>query len=593
MLLPAVFPPPAARAAVELEPIVVTAGRSPLADPGRLVVITREDIARQPAKSVEDLLLGVAGVDVRRRGPGGVQADVGIRGATFEQTLILVDGVKVSDSQTGHHNLDLPVALADIERIEVQKGPASRIWGPNAFGGVVNIVTRRAAGRSLGLQAQVGEHGARAGAASVSADSGGFAGRLSASGSRSDGYRHNTDYEIGTLSFAGSVPLGPTSLGVLAGYTGKDFGANGFYAAAYPNQREDTQTSFVSLSGDLGGGRLLVTPKLFWRRHEDHYLLDGTRPSLYENRHQTDSGGLELQATLVTAAGVTVLGGELAGERIESTNLGDHERERGGLFVNHRLELGSRASLAAGAFAAYHSDWGWTAWPGADLSVALDGGTRLFVAADKASRVPTYTELYYTSPTNLGNPDLKPEEAWTYETGIEWRGGGHRAGFSVFRRVGTNLFDWVRAAPADPWQAQNRTEVRTDGLEAGWEWHAGGAAAGFLQRLRAGYTWLDSERGAAGLESKYVLDHLRHQAVLEAGHAVGFGFSQNWRLVWERRLGGEAHFAADTRISRPFSRGEVFLEATNLFNARYTEVGGVPQPGRWLNAGFKINFGPW
>jgi iron complex outermembrane receptor protein len=261
--------------------------------------------------------------------------------------------------------------------------------------------------------------------------------------------------------------------------------------------------------------------------------------------------------------------------------------------VNHRIGLGARASLAAGAFAAYHSDWGWELWPGADLGVALGGGARLCVSADKSFRVPTYTELYYTSPANMGNPDLQPEEAWTYETGVEWRGGGHRAGLSVFRREGDNLIDWVRAAPTDPWQVRNRTRVRTDGLDAGWEWRAGAGADPFLRRLRAGWTWLDSDREAPGLASKYVLDHLRHQVALEAEHALGCGFSQSWRLVWEERLGGEDHFAADTRIRRPIANGELFLEATNLFNARFSEIGGIPTPGRWVMAGLKLDFGPW
>jgi iron complex outermembrane receptor protein len=579
---------------VAVDPVVVTAGRLPLpaASAGRVEVITREQIAQLPDHSVEELLSGIAGVDVRRRGPGGVQADVSIRGASFEETLVLLDGVPLTDPQTGHHAFDLPVTVAEIERIEVLKGAGSRAFGPNAFGGVINIVTRRPAGRALALEARAGSDGLRAGSASASVDAGGFAARLAASGSRGDGSRYNSDFELGTVSLAAAVPAGPASLALNAGATDKDFGANGFYSDRYPNQRERTKVAFASLGTEVGTGAVRVAPRVFWRRHEDRYVLDFERPAFYENRHETEVGGAEVRTTLESAAGLTVLGGDLAQENIDSSSLGDHGRTRAGLFVNHRVGLGERASLAAGAFAAYHTDWGWKLWPGADFGVDLGRGARLFLTADKSYRVPTYTELYYRSPASVGNPDLAPEQAWSYEIGAEWRGRGRRAGLSFFRRDGTDLIDWVRADPALPWQALNRTEVRTVGLEAGYEWRSAAAAA-VLRRLRAGYVWLDSSRAAAGVESKYVLDHLRHQAVLEAEHALGARFAETWRFAWEQRLGGDAYFLAETRIRRPIAHGELYLEATNLFNASYAEIGGIPGTGRQVAAGLKLDFGPW
>jgi iron complex outermembrane receptor protein len=580
----------------ETEPIVVTAGRGPLAfgPVGRVAVIGRGDLARIPAASVEEAIAQLAGVDVRQRGPRGVQADVSVRGGTFEQTLVLIDGVKVADPQTGHHAFDLPLALEDVERIEVLRGAASRAWGPNAFAGVVNIVTRRAAGRSLTAQAQGGEHGTFRGAAALSADAGAFAGRVSASGSRTDGYRHNTDHEIGTFTFSGTVPAGPIGLDVLAGHAEKDFGANGFYSDRFPNQREDTGTTFVSIGEDFVGERFVVAPRLSWRRHRDHYVLDGDNPALYENRHRTDVFGAEIRASLDSAAGATSFGAELAGESIDSDSLGDHDRRRGGIYGNHRVALGGRASLAAGAFAAYHSGWGWEVWPGADATLEVGGGLRLLASADRSYRVPTYTELYYDSPTSVGDPGLRPEEAWTWEAGADWAGGGHRLSAGFFRREGTNLVDWVRADSAQPWRAANSSRVRTDGVEAGWEWRpAAGGAGAILRSVSAGYTFLDSDRDAAGLESKYVLDHLRHQAVATLEHALGFGVTQRWRVAWEDRMNGGDHVVVDTRLRRPLSRGEVFVDATNLLGAAYELVPGVPQPGRWVMVGVQLGLGPW
>jgi iron complex outermembrane receptor protein len=581
---------------VALEPIAVTAGRGAAVPAGgtRVTVIGREEIARLPVSSVADAIALIAGADVRQRGPDGVQADLSLRGGTFEQTLVLVNGVKVSDPQTGHHALDLPFGLGDIERIEVLRGPGSRVWGPNAFTGAVNIVTRASAGRSLAAQAQGGAHGSAAGNVELAADAGGFAGRLGLSGSRSDGYRHNTDYEIGSASLGGVVPLGLLGLDVLAGHTEKDFGANGFYSDRYPNQREDTATTFVSLGEDFAGDTFIVSPRLSWRQHRDHYVLDFRTPSLYENRHRTDTLGAELQATLDAAAGVTTFGAEWALERIDSSSLGDHDRSRAGLFGNHRLALGRRASLAAGAFASFHSDWGWEVWPGADVTVDLGAGARLLASVDKSYRVPTYTELYYTSPASVGNPDLVPEEAWTWEAGADWHRGGHRLSAAFFRREGTNLIDWVRADASQPWQVMNVAAVRTDGVELGWEWLPQGSAAGaVLHRLRAGYAYLDTDRDTQGLASRYLLDYLRHQVVLELGHRLGGRLSQSWRVSWEDRLNGEEYLLVDTRIRWPLTRGELFLDVTNLLDASYAFIPGVPQPGRWVTVGARLGFGPW
>jgi iron complex outermembrane receptor protein len=119
----------------DLAEIEVSAQRSPAlySQVARIVsVIERKEIESSPAQSVQDLLEYVAGVDVRQRGVEGVQADVSIRGGTFDQTLILLNGINITDPQTGHHNLNIPLSLSQIERIEILEGPAARVYGPNA-----------------------------------------------------------------------------------------------------------------------------------------------------------------------------------------------------------------------------------------------------------------------------------------------------------------------------------------------------------------------------------------------------------------------------------------------------------------------------
>ncbi len=107
-----------------------------------ITLITSEDIVKSSATNVADLLQNVAGIDVRRRGIDGMQSDLYIRGGNFDQTLVLIDGVKMDDAQTGHHSMNAILSLDNIERIEILKGPAARIYGQNAFTGAINIVTK-------------------------------------------------------------------------------------------------------------------------------------------------------------------------------------------------------------------------------------------------------------------------------------------------------------------------------------------------------------------------------------------------------------------------------------------------------------------
>ena len=105
-------------------------------------IITNEEIINSPATNLSDLLQEISGIDIRRRGVGGAQGDLYIRGGGFDQTLVLIDGMKMDDIQTGHHTLNMILPLHLIERIEIIKGPAARIFGQNAFSGAINLVTK-------------------------------------------------------------------------------------------------------------------------------------------------------------------------------------------------------------------------------------------------------------------------------------------------------------------------------------------------------------------------------------------------------------------------------------------------------------------
>jgi iron complex outermembrane receptor protein len=576
--------------------VVVTASRTPAvsSDISRCVtIISRREIESAPVHSLSDLLEYALGVDVRQRGPLGVQADVSLRGGTFEQALVLIDGVKVGDPQTGHHHLLLPLTLEDVERVEILKGSGSRLYGPNAFTGVINIITRKGGGRRGRLQAALGNFGFLDAGASLSLDVGPSSHSLTVSRKISDGYRTNTDFDIAAVSYRASLSLASGEADILAGHTDKSFGASGFYSDQFPNQWEHTRTSLLLAGVRWTAGQFTFAPKAYWRKNQDDFVLDRERPEWYRNTHTSHCLGLEFQMSFVSRLGQTAWGGEVGQEKIESSRLGNHSRLRGGFFLEHRFLLFRNFIVTAGGFAYRYSGWGWRAWPGLEAGFLLAEGMRLHGSWSRSFRVPTFTELYYLDPANRGNSSLKPEKAGEFETGLTLQRKNIEWSLTLFRREGYDLIDWVRPGENAPWTAQNIARLDANGLETSIRLRpsALGSSSPFT-RIQAGYTFLDTSKAETPLDSKYVLDHLRHQFLIDLEHRVSAGVKQNWKVRCEARQGFPAHLVVDTRLSWAGRTFELYLEVLNLFNARYRDIGNIPLPGRWLMAGARFELFP-
>ncbi len=577
-----------------LDPVVVTAGRIPehLSRTGQSVsILTREDIEVLPADNIADLLKTVSGVDMRQRGVHGVQADVSIRGSSFEQTLILVDGINVSDAQTGHHNLDLPINLEDIERIEVLKGPGARIYGQNAMAGVINIITREAEKTAISGYAKYGEYQYHDLGVQGAVKTAGISNRLSASTRSSDGHisDEKADFDISTFNYRGTLNRDNRTVQLGLGYTDKDFGAYRFYTDTYPNQREQTETLLAYANGRIPTQALELMPQVWWRRHDDDFKIeiDG---DWYKNTHRTDTYGLQLNSQLKSALGMTALGGEMGVEDLESSNLGDHNRERHGAFFEHKLYPTEWMIFGLGTSAIHYSDWGWEYWPGAELNAELVEELHWFASVGRSFRIPTYTELYYDTPANQGNPDLKPEEAWTYETGLRWLEKYLGANVILFMRDAENIIDWVRASKEDPWQARNIAESTATGFELGLDFYpAAVLISSCVSSIHLAYTYLDSDFDTGEFESKYVLDHLRHQIHGSVILEWLDGVTQTVSARYAERVAGDSYVALDTRLAYKWHDYEAFVEVSNLFDEDYIESGFAPMPGSWVMGGVKFN----
>jgi len=574
--------------------VVVTASRTPLSYSNltrSVVVIDSEEISGLPVNSVQDLLQYAAGVALEQRGVDGVQADVNIRGGNSEETLIMIDGVDVDDPQTGHHNLNLPVALDDIDRIEILKGPGSSIYGANAFSGVINIITKKGSDKSLSLQAEGGQNAYYKGSLYAAYPVGIINNHLFFSKKKSDGYIHDSDFDIINFGYGSSLNWDKGNLNLYFGYDDKKFGASTFYTTYFPNQWEHTTTKLLSLTGNLGSSNFILSPKIYWRRNDDNYLLDYTNPPFYHNIHQTNVYGGELQASINTDLGTTSFGGNYTSDKIVSSNLGDHSRETKGFFAEQKFSPLANLTVIANAFAYDYPTLGWKFWPGLDLGYNISNDLRAFGSVGKAFRIPNYTELYYTSPTSMGNPNLVNEETLDYEAGINFFQPSYYAKISLFRKEGKNLIDWIRFNPNDAWTAANITTLNTNGIELSFNLLTGKLLNDFpIEKVNIDYTYINSDKNTLQNNSQYLFEYLRHQLIIGVDNTWWYGIKQNWEVRYEDRVNLQNYFLVDTKLSKTIDEFEIYLNITNIFNKQYIEISGVPLPGRWITTGIKYSF---
>ncbi|MEA3465559.1 MAG: TonB-dependent receptor [Thermodesulfobacteriota bacterium] len=573
---------------VEFAPIVTTATRTPehlnnIAQ--SIAIIDRADIKAAPADSLADLLEYVSGVDVRQRAIHGVQADVSIRGGSFEQTLVLLDGISLSNPQTGHHNMDIPVNLNEIERIEIIKGSGARIYGANAMAGVINIITRSNDTPSISAQLKTGEYDCLASSIQTNFTTGKWDNSLSATQQYSSGFEDDepTGFNIKSVSYRGHGQMGSQEMETGLAYTDKDFGASRFYFNA-PYQKEHIKALVSYLAANLRHGLLNWRPQVSWLHHDDTYT------SAYGiNDTETDKYTFLVSGNTTSSWGQSNFGLGVEREEIDSSNMGNHERNNHSLFVNHKLAVTDSLTIGAGTSAVYYSDWGWEYLPGAEASYTINDNLQWFASVAKSVRIPTYTELYYTIG-NIGDSSLKTEDSWTWENGLRWQQKRLSANLSVFLRESDNLIDWSRASSATTWKVRNVAECNSSGIEVGFDLKQPFSAIALIGRIALSYTYLDHDTDSGGLESKYIFDSLRHQL-----HGTVYldwhpRISHVIKMRFEERMTGDSSTVLDTKVTYQATNNvELSIEASNLFDEDYIESGDAPMPGRWIMAGISLH----
>ena len=553
-------------------------------------VISAEFIKNSAATNVADLLQQVAGVDIRRRGTAGSQADLYIRGGGFDQTLLLIDGIKMDDAQTGHHTMNAALPIEVIERIEIIKGPAARVFGQNAFTGAINIVTKNTLANTASVNIEAGSFGQLNGSVTVGKEFENSSIIAHVGILTSDGYRHNSDYENKNYLLKGVFNKKEQPIEVIATFFDKKFGANGFYASATATEQyEETQSSLFGASTTFRTEKFKITPRVYWKRGQDEYIYIRDNPSVYRNLHITNKVGVETNASYTSDIGITGFGVDISRVFISSNNLGKRNRTMVNLFLEHRFKaLNDKLDITPGIAVTYFSDFKFHAFPGLDIGFKLSDNLKAYGNLGVTYRIPTYTDLYYNDRSTIGNSNLKPEEAFAQEIGLKFNSGRFTSSVAIFNRDADNLIDFIRPDVTSKYEATNIAKVNTKGFELNTDYRF--KLNEFNQTLSFGYNYLNDDILDQNKDlSRYSLNTLKHQFITRFESKLFKNVRQNIIYKHAERTIGTSYNVWDASVIVAVNKFNFTVTANNIFNAEYIESGFVPMPPSSLLFGLRYN----
>ncbi|MFC1606817.1 TonB-dependent receptor plug domain-containing protein [Candidatus Latescibacterota bacterium] len=546
------------------------------------VIFDRDDISALNAGSISELLQAIPSIDLSERGTPGSQIDPSLRGSSFEGVLVLVNGVSIRDPQTGHFTMDIPVDIRSIERVEVLPGGGSTLYGSSAIGGVVNIVTTSGTHGVDGV-VSAGSYGTTAVSAGFGLKMVGTDAAVRLRSGRSDGDMPGTDGSFVGVDASGTVDVGGVLIDWNAGMLDKEFGAEGFYAPYSSFEKVKTYLAGIN-ARFLPGPKSMVRLRAGARGHGDDFILDRGNPSFYRNTHYNRSYIVSSEYTVqVTESSVALAGVESALSGITSGSLGSHTDRNDAVYgeISGLLEkFGYSLSLRYDTGIADDPTFTY----GAGLDIPLTQTINFRLRTEKSFRSPTYTELYYLSPANLGNEHLKSEHSRSLETGIDVTGNLLHCGLSLFSRKSNDVIDWIRVDDVSPWKAENHGSVMTYGGELrgrttfkrGWTLNL---AAQLLDQT------VDSRKG---IKSKYVLNP---QTATVSGSLTGVKLAWlTWAMLvrYEEMLQGDSRTPITLSCTRKFNDVTAVVSVRNLMNERYDEIPGLRAPGQWFT--FRLEY---
>ena len=392
---------------------------------------------------------------------------------------------------------------------------------------------------------------------------------------------------------------------MIVGLTDRKFGANGFYASPdYTEQYEEVRTSITSLSYESEINNFRIKPRIYWRWNRDKYLFIRDNPGAYQNLHKTNTFAAEINSSYKSDLGITGFGIEFRKETINGdwvrggnetkSNLDGFGRDNFGIYADHKFKLGSRFDVTPGVYVNWYSDFSWNAFPGIDMGYMINDKIRFYGNVGKSYRIPTFYDQYYSSPIEEGNPELKPEEAVTYEIGMRYINKGVSLEGNYFVRDASQLIDWVLNPINNIWRSHNFQNVLTNGVELSLNFNFNELIDAEFPIYNVGisYNYLNQDIDKEeSVQSRYALEHIRNQVIFGVEHKIVGKLKNSFKMRYVDRIEQDSYVLIDDRIY--YEQNEnfiIFLEAVNLTDQQYSEVM-TPMPGRWIRGGIMLNVG--
>ena len=593
--------------------------------------VSAREMEAMPVHNVNDMLVYLPGIDVRTRGNNGSQADVGLRGGTFGQVRVMLNGVALSDAQTGHYSLNLPITASLIDRMDV-------------LDGAINIVTKSKQTDKTGFYGRLttGMNGLVNPEMSLSRDKGRWHINAAAEYNRSDGFyapdptekektaAENSGYQIANLYVQARRQTSRSMLDIQGGAQYKDAGAGMFYGFGSQTQRDQTHMGFAAVSYRQHWGRWSLYTGAGYRVNADYYRWWADEPKKGANKHLHQTGTIHVAANYVSRIGTTTAGVELRDESIYSTNLGDSiakPLKMGGWELalgKNRLNVRyyarqsfhhKRLNASVGIEGDYNTMFGSYGGGQANLGVLYAQNGQVYINASHTRRLPTYTDLYYHAGNQRGSRELRPESMTTLAIGTRYEHtmGPHTVGIEAdaFYRMGRDIIDWVYVTTDSLYHATNQNKVNAAGCEVTARYSYGEWVPGI--RAAYAYTWLDLDLNKTG--SRY-LDYLKHKVVVSLDHSFyvfrdkkgvkgrkgdAGAIGGSYMLSYRERMGQYNSAEGEICDFRPVLLLDVGLywqnrlvrvaaECTNVTNRHYYDYGGILQLGAWakVSVGVRI-----
>lgn len=604
----------------ELDEVVISSSSNdqPINQIAKLVtIISREEIQRLSPQSIEEILNYVASVDIQTRGSHGVQSDISIRGGSFDQNAILLNGINISNPQTGHYSFDIPINLSDIEKIEIIHGPSAILYGSSAFSGGINIITKKGLDKSLNAKVERGQHKLQNYELSGSYKIKNLENYISMGYKSSDGYISNTDYKIFNVLYQSRLNINQDKIDLQFGYNKKAYGANSFYSAKFPNQFDNTSSILGSIKGEFGQ-KLKFIPSLYWNRHNDIFEL--IKNSGSANYHRADVFGGNLNAIYESKIGVTNIGMEIRNEGIISSVLGKpmdnpfdkftktDNRTNISYMLQHSIQY-KKFTLSLGVLGFHNTsiENKFKLYPSVNLNYEIIDNLDIYSSFSQSSRLPTFTDLYYTTSTHIGNTNLKQEESQSIEIGLRQKNKYVISYVSAYYMNGKNMIDWVKINPDDKWESKNITQLDKVGVEMG--------SKVFINELfpivkyktvfEVNYTRMNQDVVKNEYISNYILNYLKDKLTLRLTLPIYKDkLTTTLSYRYQKRMGEYLEYIdnaptqvtnypafaiLDFNLNYNYRSLNVYLNINNILNTPHFDLGNIPQPGLWAIMGVSIS----